>query len=91
MLANKYRIKEIIFADGHKRYIAQDAVRFFGVTLWWKDHINRVINYYGCDVSFICYGNTYEECKDSLMKNIKEKEDKKLQSSVVKTNYYYKD
>lgn len=29
MLGNKYRIKEIIFADGHREYIAQDAVKFF--------------------------------------------------------------
>ena len=88
MLDNKYRIKEIVFADGHKRYIAQDAVRFFGITLWWKDHINSVVNHLGCDIRFFCCGNTYEECKDLLMKNLKEKEDKKLQSSVIKTNYY---
>ena len=52
MLGNKYRIKEIIFADGHREYIAQDAVNFFGVTLWWKDHVNSVANYYGCNVRF---------------------------------------
>ena len=89
MLGNKYRIKETVFADGHKTYIAQDAVRFLGVTLWWKDHINSITNYYGCDFRVFCYGSTYEECKDLLMKNLKEKEDKKLHSSVVKVNYYH--
>ena len=38
---------------------------------------------------FFCCGSTYEECKDLLMKNLKEKEDKKLHSSVVKVNYYH--
>lgn len=82
----KYRIKEEVYKNGDKNYTAQYAINclFFNI---WKDYPSEIADYGYATVRFICTGNTYEECKERLLKSIETKE--KLQDSKTVVNIKY--
>ena len=77
-----YRIKETIYKDGHKKYIAEKAHRFLFFK-WWKPFICDVWDYGYAKVRFICGGKTLDECKAHLSDCLKQKEAKTDADTVI--------
>lgn len=84
----KYRIVEKEFEDGHKEYIAQDAVMLFGHPIFWKKHIYEVgCGFYGEPVNFHCYGDTYEECLSKLKESLNKQEKARKKDTIKSITY----
>ena len=82
-----YRIKEKIYKDGHKEYIAQYAINclFFNI---WRDYVCDVWDYGYDTVNFICCGKTYEDCKQHLIESIEKNENEYKKKTIDKIKYY---
>ena len=83
----KYRIIETEYEDGHKEYMAQEAVMFFGYPIFWRKHVYETTSdFYGETVNLYCYGDTYEMClqklNESLQANEKEKKKNKVKCKI---------
>ena len=84
----KYRIVEKEYEDGHKEYLAQEAVMLFGHPIFWRKHVYETTSdFYGETVNLYCYGDTYEECLDRLKKSL-DKEEEKRKKNMVKSITY---
>jgi hypothetical protein len=77
-----YRIKETIYKDGHKGYIAEEAHRFLFFK-WWKPFICDVWDYGYAKVRFICGGKTFDDCKTQLLDCLKQREVKIDANTVI--------
>ena len=88
MEKTKYRIIEKEFEDGHKTYMAQEAIKFLGITIGWKKYVLRVDDYGYGSISYICCGKTYDDCLQQLKKNLEEKERARLKSTVKSIRHY---
>lgn len=88
MLNNKFRIKETIYKDGHKQYVAQVQKSILFFIKYWK---NIVLDY-KCDVLDVyriyCKGNTYEECYNKLKDYIEKEEKYNASVTVNDVNYF---
>ena len=84
----KYRIIEKEYEDGHKTYMAQEAIKFLGMTIGWKKYILKEENYYGNTVMWICYGETYDDCLKQLQENLKTKELERKKNTLKNTIYH---
>jgi hypothetical protein len=77
-----YRIKEIVYKDGHKKYIAEKAYKFLCFK-WWKPFICDVWDYGYAKVRFICGGETFDECKAHLLDCLKQRKAKTDSDTVI--------
>ena len=81
-----YRIKEEVYADGHKKYTAQRGYKILFFTIW-RDFICDTWDYGYGSVTFICCGETYNDCLEHLKKSLAKQKAKKNKNTVVKINY----
>lgn len=85
-IGNKhYRIKEEVYKDGHKEYIAQQEFNLFFFKLWLDFIYEDEDGLY----DMCCIGDTYEECKQKLIDILESKEKEDDKEVIVSTNYYY--
>lgn len=80
-LSGRYRIKEITYKNGHKKYVAQEAKKFLFFK-WWNDFYTHVWDYGYAKVKFMCVGRTFDECKAQLLTCLKEQE-RKANAKIV--------
>ena len=64
-----YRIKEDIYADGHKEYTAQRGYKILFFTIWRNFVISSIDYGYG-SVNLICCGTTYKDCLEHLKESL---------------------
>lgn len=83
-----YRIKEEIYADGHKEYTAQRGYKILFFTIW-RNFVTSSIDYGYGTVNFICCGTTYEDCLEHLKESLAKQKAEKDKTTVTKTNYEY--
>lgn len=85
--SNKYRIKETIYRDGHKQYVAQERKTILFFIKYWRP----IMTEYMCDgytlVPFYCTYNTYEKCRNKLKEYLEKKEKLKNSNKIVMVNY----
>lgn len=81
-----YRIKEEVYADGHKEYTAQRGYKILFFTIW-RDFICDIWDYGYGSVRFICCGENYKDCLKHLKESLAKQKVKKNKTTVIKTNY----
>lgn len=82
-----YRIIEKTYEDGHKEYVAQQAINFIFFK-WWKNYVHEKLEYGYATVNCIYSYPTYNDCYNSLIFNIEMKRDKLKNQKLVKTEIY---
>lgn len=88
MEKTKYRIIEEEYGDGHKVFTAYEAIKFLGITIYWKKYIAKTDNYGYGGINYICCAETYDGCLEYLKESIKQKEQAKLKNTVKHTIYH---
>lgn len=87
-MSGKYRIIEKIYENGDKVFTAYEAVKLFGLPIYWKKYVLKEENYYGNTVRWICCGETYDSCLKQLKNNLEERERERKRTTVKSTIYH---